>query len=89
MKIEKCKYTNVNPEGIVKDGGAVEVNGRITMSSGEGCGLEGCHCSDGVWISITAPRTEDGVVETFAAIFESKEELNNFFETHILKVKEE
>lgn len=79
MKIEKYKVEDVDPKGIVKGGGAVEVKGKVMISTGEGCLVKGCHCSDGYWISIVLPRTEEGVVESVRAVFEDKKEMDSFF----------
>ncbi|MFA5300530.1 MAG: hypothetical protein WC389_20275 [Lutibacter sp.] len=60
MKVTTFKHENVNPNGTFKDKrGAVCTDGRISASTPKGnCGLKGCHCSDGHWISIVKPRTE-------------------------------
>lgn len=81
MEINKYKHTNVSPDGIVKDGGAVGTTGGLRMSNGEGCGAKGCKCSEGYWISITLPRTEDGVVEGIKAQL-SESEIKSFLEKH-------
>ena len=84
MKIEKNITYNVYPDGRVLSGGAVVVNGRIAMSRGEGCGSEGCNCSDGYWISITLPRAFGAIVESVIVKFDNKEEMESFFKNHTL-----
>lgn len=90
MEINKIITTQVNSKnGKVKSGGAVLINGGIRMSSGEGCGLENCHCSDGYWISIFEPIKIDdsndefnGTVEGISVHFDDKEEFDNFMKNH-------
>lgn len=53
-----------------------ETRPNIKMSTGQGCGLKGCHCSDGYWISTSNGKT--GILFTF----ESKREMQRFFKTH-------
>ncbi len=80
MKIETFKHENVLPDGTFSDKlGAVETKGRIVMSATNGgCGSKGCHCSDGHWISIVKPRTEQGTIEGMKVKFDSKAEMNKF-----------
>lgn len=82
MQVEKFIHKGVGPDGKVNSGGAVLTKPFIRMSMGEGCGLRGCHCSDGYWISIGLARTEDGVVEGVIVRFENAEEMKAFLETH-------
>lgn len=82
MKIEKFEHKGVGPDGKVESGGAVLTKPFIRMSIGEGCGLNGCHCSDGYWISIGLARTKDGVVEGVIVRFDSAKEIKTFLETH-------
>jgi len=75
MKIKQFRYENVSPDGTLpNDGGAIGVNGGI-LNSMLICKNPKCHCSDGHWISIIAPRTEDGVVEGIKIEFDSLEEM--------------
>lgn len=78
MKIEKYKHTGVNPDGTVKTGGAVEVNGSIKMSAENGgCGMPSCKCSPGFWISIAMPR-RGSTVEGIRVNFDTKKEFEDF-----------
>jgi hypothetical protein len=78
MKITHFSHTGVAPDGTLAAGGAVEVIGGVRYSAPEGgCGMPGCHCSPGHWLSITCPRTEDGVVSGYTAHFDSRRELEN------------
>jgi hypothetical protein len=88
MKFEKYRYENVEPDGILtkrfkyraiqrEEQGEVLTKGGIFCGVGKGCGLSGCHCSDGYSISITLPRTEEGIVEGILVKFDSREEMLN------------
>lgn len=82
MKIEKFIESHVKEDGTFDDKpGAICTGGSIRMSTGEGCGVPGCHCSDGFWISIILPKTEEGVVEDIKATFDTKKELTEFLRT--------
>ena len=80
MRIEKIKHTGVYEDGTFQfNGGAVETNGKIIMSDElGGCTQDGCRCSEGHWISIIEPRTEDGIVEGLRVIFDDYFEMNEF-----------
>lgn len=81
MRIETHKYEGVNPNGTFSNGlgGAVVTEGRLTQSARNGgCGLDGCNCSPGHYISITKPRTEDGIVEGITVVFDNQEEMDSF-----------
>lgn len=82
MKIESFTIVDVNETGKVKKGGAVETKGLIRMSAGDGCGLDGCNCSNGYWISICQPRTLLGEVSGVTVHFDDKEEFELFMATH-------
>jgi hypothetical protein len=84
MKIEKCIIENVEINGEVEGGGTVVINGRISMSGGEGCGIISCNCSNGYWISITSPRTLEGKVESIIVRFVDKREMDDFFKDHTM-----
>lgn len=79
MKIEKIKHT-VNPDGTFKDkDGSVETSGKISMSAEKGgCGVPGCSCSPGHWIMTCSPR-KGSTVECIKVIFDSKNEMDDFF----------
>ena len=81
MKIESFKYEGVKPDGtFIKGAGSIHTNGRIVMSeTNGGCSLKGCNCSQGHWISIVKPRTEDGVVECVKVSFDNQAEMDLFF----------
>jgi len=80
MKIKKIFHQNVNIDGTLPQGGAVITRGVIRMSKGES--FE----ESGYWISSVLPRTKDGTVEGILVIFESKNEMNEFFTTHEMYV---
>lgn len=85
MKIEKFVNEDVEIDGALAfERGAVVVKGRAIMSTGEGCGSPGCHCSDGYWISFTLPRTSDGKVEGIIARFVDKREMDDFLKGHVM-----
>jgi len=80
MKIQTFKHTGVLPNGCFIDrAGGVETKGIIRMSQIDGgCSLKGCHCSDGHWLMVSAPRTENGVVEGITIKFDSHAEMQSF-----------
>ena len=80
-KIEKVIHEGVLPDGTFKnEPGAVVVNGSVRMSQKEGgCDVKKCKCSNGHWLSIVMPRTENGIVECISVTFDSQEEMNAFF----------
>ena len=79
MKIETHFTKGVAPDGTVESGGAVNVNGGIRMSHIDGgCGSKGCHCSDGHWISIIKPRTDEGIVEAVKMTFDDRAEMDHY-----------
>lgn len=83
MKVEKFIHTGVKPDGTFEnEAGAVHVEGLVMMGTGEGCGLSGCHCSDGYWITIGLPRTKEGVVEGIKVRFDNKREFDKFIRNH-------
>lgn len=85
MKIETFIHEHVKRDGTFEGGiGSVEVDGCIRMSEGEGCGLDDCHCSDGHWISIVAPRDSYGVVRGMIVRFDDGAEMKRFFFHHEL-----
>lgn len=82
MTIEKFVHENVKRDGTFEDRlGAVETDGGVRMSTGEGCGLPECSCSGGCWISITMPL-RDGKVEGIIARFDSEAEIERFLKFH-------
>ena len=90
MKIESFKWEGVKADGTFEnEAGAVETKGKIVMSQDNGgCGIDTCHCSDGHWLTIVKPRTEDGIVEGLKVKFENKSEMEEFFKSgNILGVK--
>ena len=88
MYIKKFRHANVLADGRIIGGGSVETKGSIRMSSENGgCGLSGCHCSDGHWIMIASPRTDDGVVEGMTVKFDNYDEFKTFLEIRHLTCK--
>lgn len=85
MRIEKFVHRKVRQDGtFVNERGAVETRAMIRMSSGEGCDLEDCHCSDGYWISIGLPRTSGGIIEGIKVKFDDKKEFDKFMKNRQL-----
>lgn len=79
MEFKKFKHKGVLIDGsFKKEKGSVETKGCVRIFRGEGCGLEGCHCSDGYSISICMPRTEKGIVEGMNVRFANKKEMERF-----------
>lgn len=80
MKVEAFKHEGVKPDGTFENkAGAVYTKGRIIMSrENGGCDLHGCTCSEGHWITIVEPRTEDGIVEGVKVMFDNKSEMDTF-----------
>lgn len=84
MEFRKILHTNVNRDGTFSNKtGAVVTTGSVRMSKGEGCGLYGCHCSDGYWITICMPLKR-GKIEGINITFSSKEEMDYFLNNHWL-----
>lgn len=83
MKIVQIKHENVNPDGTFTDkAGAVDTKGTIRMSKGEGCGLEGCSCSDGYWLAIFTPRNDNGEIYGLRVEFDDEYEMEYFLKNH-------
>ena len=80
MQIKSFRHTGVLEDGTFESGvGAVETKGKIVMSQEDGgCSADGCTCSNGHWISIIKPRTEDGVVEGVQVTFDDYFEMKRF-----------
>jgi hypothetical protein len=78
MKIEKILHEGVDKNGIIKEGGAVGVDGDILVGRGQGCGLPNCHCSEGYWLSLILPRSDKGVVEGVKVVFANKQEMDKY-----------
>ena len=80
MQIETFKYENVLSDGtFLEETGAVETKGKIIMSQKNGgCNLKGCKCSEGHWITIVQPRTEDGIVEGIKMKFDNSKEMQDY-----------
>lgn len=80
MKVTPFVTRNVAADGKVKSGGSVHIDGAVILSHEEGgCGLKGCMCSPGYWLTITAPRSKGGEVRGLKVIFDSKAEMLRFF----------
>lgn len=79
MKIKKFTHNNVSADGKIKNGGAVETKDSVRMGRGDGCGLDNCHCSDGYWITIVMPLSDEKI-EGIQVKFDSKLEFDKFFE---------
>ena len=92
MKIKHWTHNRVKPDGVVLDEngfhcGAVGVVPSISMSSDDGgCGLEGCHCSDGHWLVIGFGRNEkDETVSGVTVYFDNYDEMQTFLSERELK----
>lgn len=78
MTTKKIIHENVLQDGTFSDkSGAIETKGWLRTGRGEGCGLPGCHCSDGYYVSIGMPL-KDGKVEGIITYFKSKKEMDKF-----------
>jgi len=80
-EISVYTHDHVKADGTFEDGelGAVHTEGNISISHPDGgCGMPGCECSPGHWISVALPRTEDGVVRGVTFKFNSREELEEY-----------
>ena len=75
MKFEEFIHKGVAPNGSIKRGGAVRTKGAIIIGLGKGCGLSGCHCSDGFYISLVMPRNKKGEVRGIKVKFEDVKEI--------------
>jgi len=75
MKIVRWEHIGVDENGCIAGGGAVETRKLIRIGIGQGCGLEGCHCSDGYWLMICFGREDDGSVKGVTVYFDSKEHM--------------
>lgn len=80
MKIRSFRHTGVKPNGTFEnEAGAVVTQGRVSMSAvNGGCGAGNCNCSEGHWVSIVKPRTQEGVVEGMTIQFDDQAEMNKF-----------
>lgn len=80
MKFEKIIHTGVEADGKLKNGGAVEVDGKVIVTRGN-CGSDECHCSDGFFLTIIMPRRKltkggkYGIVEGIKVQFDSLKDL--------------
>ena len=89
MIIDKLIHWKVKEDGTFKNQlGAVKTKGSITMSTGEGCNLKHCKCSEGHWITVAMPRTKRGDVEVIRVKFKNGWEQNRFFKTHEMEVED-
>jgi len=79
MKIESIDYEGVRKDGLFKhEEGSVCTKGLVRMGRGDGCGLKGCRCSPGYWITIMLPRTQKGEVHGIRVVFKDKREFERF-----------
>jgi hypothetical protein len=80
MKTTTFRHENVLSDGTFSNkSGAVVTTASVTMSYNNesgGCGLSGCNCSPGHWLSIVKARTDDGIVEGFTIHFDNKNEMD-------------
>ena len=86
MKIFTYQHENVKQDGtFIDQPGSVVTEGRIMMSEEQGgCNIKTCHCSDGHWISITEPRTPQGIVKGVTVVFDDYAEMKRFFKNRFL-----
>jgi hypothetical protein len=80
MRIESYEHRDVKSDGTFEhELGAVYADGGINVSSPDGgCGMDGCNCSPGHYISVSLPRTKDGIVRGVTFRFKSREELLHY-----------
>jgi hypothetical protein len=84
MVITDVIHENVDENGKTELGGAVYTNGVIIMSQENGgCSEPTCNCSNGYWITIMKPRTNDGIVSGIKVNFSNKEEYDEFIKNRI------
>lgn len=84
MKLRKIIHKNVLTDGTFSNKrGAIVTTGTIRMGRGEGCGLRGCNCSPGYYVTILMPL-KNGIVEGVNATFEGEREMNDFLELHTI-----
>jgi hypothetical protein len=86
-KIMKPEITIFKHEHVNKDGtferelGSVHIEGHITISHPKsGCGMDGCNCSPGHWISVALPRTNKGIVRGMTIQFKNRKELEKYLQ---------
>lgn len=80
MKIEYFEI-KCDKNGNTKPNGAVAVNGAIIKSARKGgCGLEGCNCSPGRYITIVLPR-QRGKIIGLKCMFKNDAEYYKFMDT--------
>lgn len=78
MEMQKIIHENVKRDGTFEDQlGAVETDGCIRIGMDDGCGLPGCNCSPGYWLTIMLPR-ENGRVEGIKVTFDSKKDMDRY-----------
>ena len=87
MKTRTFRHENVLPNGTFSDKpGAVGTKGGIRMSvKGGGCGMRHCGCSPGHWITVSQPRTNEGVVTGETVKFDNKKEMEQYLIDNNLK----
>lgn len=76
MRVEFWK-NNCDKEGKCVGGGQCGVKPEIKM--GNGCGIPGCHCSDGYWLMISEGFVGEGV-RGVTCHFDSKAEFERFID---------
>ncbi len=86
MKVDQIVYSNVDPKtGSLSSGGAVRTKPWIGFSENQGCGLKGCDCSMGYWLTVASGIDASGGVHVLKVTFEDKKEFQNFLKIHELE----
>ncbi len=80
FNIQKIEYHGVLPNGTFANGspGAITTTGSFRMSAKQGCGMQGCHCSPGYWLSVVLPRTATGDVNGYHVKFRDRKTMRKF-----------
>ncbi len=77
-RVEIIQYDGVPVDGLIDESAQVPVNGMIATSPPDGgCGLVGCPCVRGHFITRLFPRDEEGCVWGYVVEFENRQELES------------
>jgi hypothetical protein len=72
-------HKGVNANGTFKkEKGAVITEGCLRIFRGQGCGMDGCNCSDGYSILLLLPRDKKGNVRGINIVFDNIKELDAY-----------
>ncbi|EIM94449.1 hypothetical protein WQE_44188 [Paraburkholderia hospita] len=75
-QVEVIQFDDVPEDGLIDEGALVPVNGMLAMSPPDGgCGMAGCGCFRGHFITRLFRRDDEGCVRGYVVEFESRQEL--------------